>query len=205
MRQLIRTLLAVTTLTFSAGALAIPVTIDYTADNVVIDAGVCTDSSCQVLDLFTSGSEPNADDWRNADTAVLNLASGTYWIAFNAENFTNPAPSESNPAGFLAQIFWQGFNNFSSSAWDVSMDGGVTWASATEWEQNGSGIWGSNLVGEISTDAYWIWDHTNFSSDTLSAARFRTSITVVPEPGTLGLLGLGLLGLGIARRRKTAA
>ena len=26
----------------------------------------------------------------------------------------------------------------------------------------------------------------------------------VPEPGTLGLLGIGLLGLGFARRRKTA-
>ena len=34
---------------------------------------------------------------------------------------------------------------------------------------------------------------------------FRISATPVAEPGTLALLGLGLLGLGIARRRKAAA
>jgi len=36
------------------------------------------------------------------------------------------------------------------------------------------------------------------------AARINFSITQVPEPATLGLLGLGMLGLGIARRRKAS-
>ncbi len=189
------------------GAWAVPVTINYTADNSTIAGGVCVNVDCDPLSSFASfsivfanGSAPNASHWPDADTAVIDLAPGTYGIAFVADNFGTGSPN--NPAGFLAEILWGSNSNVTSSGWDVTING-TDWVSATEWAQNGTGIWGGNLLGEISSDAYWIWTANNFDASTNVRARFRTTITIgVAEPGTLALFGIGLLGLGFAARRR---
>lgn len=194
-------------MTAAGSVQALPVTINYTADNATLLAGVCVDVGCDAIGnldgsgfdpLFPAG--PNVDNWRNADSFTLDLGPGTYGIGFLAMNYGTG--SGGNPAGLLAEILWDGNENLSSNAWEVTT--GINYVAATEWAQNGSGIWGGNLLGEISDNAKWLWTDKNFDSSTDEFAGFRTTITIaaVPEPSVIALFGLGLLGLGFARRRK---
>jgi hypothetical protein len=188
----------------TTSAQAIPVTINYTVDNTILDFGICENLGCSPLTgpsdfstLFPTGS--NQSNWANADSYTFDLAPGTYEFGFRANNFGTG--SRRNPAGLLAEILWDGNQNLSSSDWDVTTNG-IDYVSSTEWAQNGTGIWGNKLIGEISSDAQWLWSANNFNGSTDNIAGFRTTITV-PAPATLAIFALGLIGLAL-RRKKSA-
>lgn len=209
-------ILALAGLAMLAGTMtaqATPVTFTYTADNVLSIWGQCAVSSCQ-SPAAEYGAGPNASNWTVADSLTVDLAPGMYDFAFFVQN--SGTGSSGNPGGFLGEISWGANVLSSSSLWDVTVCTDANpincnfggWMASTEYGANGgSNIWTTNhggAVSGISTGANWIWSDMNFSSEMPQYVAFRATFTLVPEPSTVALLGLGLLSLGFAARRRRA-
>ena len=75
--------------------------------------------------------------------------------------------------------------------------GGSNWVTAPVGPDFGFSTWSAGPTSFGLSSVVFSTDGTLFSVDNLV-------VRAVPEPGTLALLGIGLLGMGAARRRKKA-
>lgn len=142
--------------------------------------------------------------WPNTDVFSTSLVAGTdYFVHVYAYD-------QGGLAGFLGEFSLAGgdhhfANNATTlltgdTAWTGSAVGfGSTAPGLTDRGLNGVGPWG--YQGAINGSAHWIWlgdadanDASYFSARVLADAR-------VPEPATVALLGLSLLGMAAARRK----
>jgi PEP-CTERM motif len=142
--------------------------------------------------------------FQHSDVGIVNgpvTAFEDFWV-FDI----NPGGHGSISADFTA------FTNISGFAGELYADGGSTCAGSacssillgallvSETDVNGDRRW-EIMTGALAAGRYII-RVTGTTNGNLTSA-YTGQLAFVPEPGTLALLGLGLLGMGMtARRRK---
>lgn len=143
----------------------------------------------------------NEDDLRKLyDLAYPNKAAGDFWNA-GQTNFGNFTDATSAAA-------------FQVAVWEIVFDGGLDLAGGSfKWTGAATAVSTAaqallTQVGAYSGDGYTNWTLYKFespvpNSPTRTGYQNYVSATYkVPEPGTVAMLGLALVGLGAAARRR---
>jgi len=145
-------------------------------------------------DVVSSGANGS---WQNAENNAIAL--GGHLVTTN-----NAAEEIWLRTNFGTQRFWIGFN-------DVASEGNFVWSSGeavtyTNWgggePNNAGGIEDFAVMNWNQSTAHWNdWSHLRPDFNTFGPFNGIAEYARVPEPTTLLLLGLGLAGLGFARKR----
>lgn len=200
---------------FSVNASAISYTATLTADNYY-GLYVGTEDDLEFIgrnELGTSG-DPGTYNWSMAENFTFDLFAGEsiYVAAWSddstAQGLIGQFVSEydtllTNTSDWEVYLSYSDLDNNAAApgADDLELQiTGVSWDAVTNSIAHGSGPWGT--ITGISPDASWIWGSAlQPGSDYGEYQVFRITPNVVPEPGTMVLIGLGLLGLAIFRKR----
>lgn len=151
----------------------------------------------------------------NTSTYYAALADSYFVVGMNSmENFRLGSFSASfigtgNPLYTSGLIVLQGFdanfNAIASATQQISVPGAASPTGAYNFQTFTPGAAFNQQVAAVRFLPY-ACNTAGQCSRGVNAANFAfDNITFVPEPATFGLIGLGLLGMGAARRKKRAA
>lgn len=129
---------------------------------------------------------------------------GTQRFVISASNNTQPGSAYAkNPARNPITISSSGWYTFQHSFYD---NGGVLAVDMSILDSSDTVVntWtlGGDAIGTAGGSRYGWMDYNQFGTLAIDNSALSTANGEVPEPGSLALLGLGLLGFSLARRKQ---